>query len=388
MVGGVGSGKSFSIGDLLVKFRSESVNNEVFIGANTHRQLRDSTLKAATDRLKMYGFDESNWDYQENKGFFNFEGMKCYLRSLENVDKAIAGLTVDKMVVDEYAFCGRPNQTPEYIHKKIIQRLRGKNGKNQFYAVTSPNGINFLHDIWVSKGTDEHFLVQCKTKDNIYLPNGYYNSLVAAYGGEDTPLAKQELFGEFINVNQGRAYYAFHRNRHVKSVNRTHGTIFVGMDFNVNPMTAIVFQIIDNKMKIFDEIYLTDSDTFQMVDELLKRGYHGATIIPDSTGSNRRTSGTSDHVILKNAGFNVIWSHNPFVKDRVNAVNHALTNNIIEIDNKCVYLVKDLEKVSWKGADLDKTTDSTLTHISDAMGYPVYYYFNIKAPQDFTISGY
>lgn len=388
MVGGVGSGKSYTIGDLLVKYRSETDKNEVFIGANTHRQLRDSTIKAATDRLQMYGFTENDWDYQENKGFFNFAGMKCYLRSLENIDKAVAGLTVDKMIVDEYAFCGRPNQTPMYIHKKIIQRLRGQNGVNQFVALTSPNGINFLHDIWVTKATDEHLLVQCKTKDNVFLPQGYYQALVAAYGGEDTPLARQELFGEFINVNQGRAYYAFDRNRHVKPVNKTYGTIFIAMDFNVNPMTCCLFQIIDNKMKIFEEVYLPDSDTFQMVDELIKRGYAGCTVIPDSTGRNRRTSGISDHQILINAGFKVEWSHNPFVKDRVNAVNHALTNNIIEIDNKCVHLIADLEKVSWKGSDLDKVSDPSLTHVSDAMGYGVYKYFNIKVPQNLNITGY
>ena len=364
------SGKSASIGDLLVKFRSESVNNEVFIGANTHRQLRDSTLKATTDRLQMYGFNENDWDYQENKGFFNFCGMKCYLRSLENIDKAIAGLTVDKMIVDEYAFCGRPNQSPQYIHKKIIQRLRGQNGLNQFYAVTSPNGVNFLHDIWVTNKTDDHFLVQCKTKDNVFLPSGYYDSLVSAYGGEDTPLAKQELFGEFIDVLQNNVYYAFDETFHVKEFDRPKGTTLVGIDFNVSPFCSIIGYYDNDTFWIYDEIIIEDNgDSYKWSYEAINKGYGGAFLYPDSTGRNRKTSGESDFSILRDNGFVIQNTRNPFVIDRVNNVNRLLMRNKIKIHPRCKWLIRDLKKVAWRGGKLDQVTQKHLTHTSDALGY-------------------
>lgn len=369
LVGGVGSGKSFAIGDLIVKFRSETKSNEIFIGANTHKQLRDSTVKAMTDRLLMYGFNESHYDYQENKGFFDFLGMRCYLRSLENIDKAVAGLTVDKMVVDEYAFCGRPNQSPMYIHKKIIQRLRGKNGKNQFYALTSPNGVNFLHDIWVTNATDEHLLIKAKTKDNIFLPNGYYESLVSAYGGEHTNLAKQELFGEFINLTESSVYYSF-SEKNLADLKRQAGTILIGLDFNVEPMCAVVAQYINNKFNIIDEIIIEqNADTYKFCHEAIKRGYGGAMIYPDHTGGNRKTSGQSDFDILWNNGFQVVGTYNPIVFDRTNNVNRHLRELNVLIDKKCKWLREDLEKVVWKGGKLDQTTDKRRTHTSDALGY-------------------
>lgn len=368
MIGGVGSGKSYTIGDLLVKYRCENKANEVFIGANSHRQLRDSTIKAATDRLKMYGFKEDSWLYMEQKGFFYFEGMKCYLRSLENVDKAIHGLTVDKMIVDEYAFCGRPNQSPMYIHKKIIQRLRGSNGKNEFVALTSPNGVNFLHDLWVTNATDQHHLVKCKTKDNTYLPEGYYESLVAAYGGEDTPLAKQELFGEFINVTDDVVYYSFDK-RHVQNCELQRGSIFIGMDFNVNPMTAVVCQVVDDTLYVIDEFFLKNSDTFKMCEAILKKGYKNASVIPDSTGSNRKTSGKSDFDIIRQHGFKIESTRNPYVTDRVNNINRLFKLNRIIINPRCRNLISDLEKVTWRNNKLDQQTDKMLTHISDCLGY-------------------
>lgn len=383
MQGGVGVGKTFTLGDLMVKYRAETKNNEVLICANTHKQLRDSTLKGITDRLAMYGLnEEEHWSYQEQRGMFDLMGMKSYLRPLENVDKAIAGLTVDKILADEYAFIGRPNLTPKYIHNKLIQRLRGNNGINQFVAVSSPNGIGFLHDIFVTNATNEHKFIQCKTKDNTFLSSSYYNSLLSAYGCVDklgnpsdeleylSSLAKQELMGEFVNVQENSIYYAFNKERHLKEVKKTHGTVYVAMDFNVEPMCAIAAQYINGKFNIIDEFIIEqNADTFKMVDLLTKKGYRGARIIPDSTGVNRKTSGKSDFQILRDAGFVIESVRNPIVFDRTNNVNRHCIENLIHINPACKWLIRDLEKVKWRGGKIDQVTDSTLSHVSDALGY-------------------
>ena len=147
------------------------------------------------------------------------------------------------------------------------------------------------------------------------------------------------------------------------------GTLFLGMDFNVNPMTCVVAQFINNMFVIHDEVYLENSDTYKMVNELKRRGYKG-TVIPDSTGKNRKTSGKSDHQILTEAGFTIPYVSNPFVTDRVNNINRLFTDNRIIINPKCKKLIGDLEKVSWKDNKLDqKGENKMLTHISDALGY-------------------
>lgn len=195
-------------------------------------------------------------------------------------------------------------------------------------------------------------------------------------------------YGLFTDDYDGLAYYSFDRERDLKECKRSPGTILIGMDFNVQPMTAVVGQIANGKLEIIDEIFLENSDTFKMSSELIKRGYGGAWVYPDSTGANRKTSGKSDHQILKDDGFQIKGTRNPLVFDRVNNVNALLRNQKLIISPRCKKLINDLEKVSWKGQDLDQKTDPMLTHISDALGYLTWATMNefIPKPQAIQIS--
>jgi hypothetical protein len=133
-------------------------------------------------------------------------------------------------------------------------------------------------------------------------------------------------------------------------------------------MTAVICYYINGIFYITDEVFLPNSDTYKMANELFKRQYRG-TIYPDSTGANRKTSGKSDHEILKDSGFHIESTRNPYVTDRVNNINRLLKDGKIVISPKCKMLINDLEKVVWKGKDLDEGKDRQLTHISDCLGY-------------------
>lgn len=177
------------------------------------------------------------------------------------------------------------------------------------------------------------------------------------------------LHGEFTDEANGAVYYSFKIDEHVKEFERKPGTIFVGMDYNVMPMTAVVGQFYDNKFWIFDEIWLENSDTYKMCDELKRKGYSGARICPDSTGANRKTSGQSDFEILRKAGFIIESTYNPFVVDRCNNANRLLQDNRVFIHPRCKKLINDLSKVSWKDNKIDPGPKKMLGHISDAWSY-------------------
>lgn len=201
--------------------------------------------------------------------------------------------------------------------------------------------------------------------DNIENIDEEYLELLSSMSEKDR---NRFLLGLYADESDGEVYYAFNRDEHVKETKQMQGTLFIGMDFNVEPMTAIIAQFYNGHFYVHDEVYLDNSDTYKMCDELIKKKYFG-DVIPDSTGKNRRTSGKSDHQILKDNGFRVMPTFNPFVTDRVNNVNRLFTNNRITINPKCKKLIRDLEKVVWKNNKLDQTTDKSLTHISDCLGY-------------------
>jgi len=179
------------------------------------------------------------------------------------------------------------------------------------------------------------------------------------------------LHGKFTDSDDGAVYYAFTEDNVNEFIPERFGTTMIGMDFNVNPMTSIVAKYVNNTFYIEDERYLPNSDTPKMCNALKVGGYTGASIYPDSTCKGRKTSGKSDMVILKESGFNVIGTKNPYVRDRVNNINRLLEQGRIVIHPRCKKLIADLEGVFWKnnGTDLDDGPEKNLTHISDALGY-------------------
>lgn len=216
------------------------------------------------------------------------------------------------------------------------------------------------------RNPDDYLWMRMNPRDNLENIDDEYISLLESMPEKDRI---RYLEGEFSDESDGQAYYEFIRDEHVKQVTKKPGTTFIATDFNVTPHSSIAFQFIDNKIKIFKEFFLLNSDTPQAVNAWKRANLSGSIVIPDSTGRNRKTSGQSDFDIIKESGHQIMSTHNPFVKDRVNNVNRCLKNGLIEIDPSCKKLINDLEKVTWKNNKLFAGTDGMLGHISDALGY-------------------
>jgi len=193
------------------------------------------------------------------------------------------------------------------------------------------------------------------------------------------PEAERQRFmlGEYGDSSDGQAYYSFDREKHVQKTVVEGGSTFIALDFNVDPMTGVIAQIYDDKVWVHDEMFLRNSDTYKACEYLKSKKYFGS-VIPDSTGKNRKTSGQSDFDILESNGFKIEPCKNPFITDRVNNINRLFQAGRIIINPKAKKLINDLEKVSWKDNKLDQKTDKMLTHISDALGYLCYWYEPMK----------
>jgi hypothetical protein len=213
---------------------------------------------------------------------------------------------------------------------------------------------------------------------------------------------RQEYEGSFEG-EEGRAYYAFGLpNISLDApVDVSAIRVHVGMDFNVDPMTAVLCEVEGDTVRQFDEVYLRHSNTYEMVKHLIEvKGLVPAqtTIYPDSTGGAQSSNATeSDLKILKNAGFTVkAHSTNPRQRDRLISVNTRCRSmdGVIRlfIQRHCAKTINDMNCVQvLPDGRIDKLqADTMLTHISDALGYLVAYLFPIKrksiievASQDF-----
>lgn len=217
------------------------------------------------------------------------------------------------------------------------------------------------------------------TKDNIFLPNGYYKTLLEDYGGPDNPLARQELFGQFVNLQSGAIYWAFNREIHVGKVDFIKGhTVLVGQDFNIDNMCNIYVQRIDNVYRVFQENKLThrnantDDASIKICEDL--EGIN-KKIIPDSTGRSRKSSSRtseSDIQIMESYGLEVVSTRNPLIRDRQNTVNIAFKKNKIIIDESCKELIKEIENLS------SRDEEGNVAHLSVCLGYIIYKYDPIR----------
>ncbi len=156
----------------------------------------------------------------------------------------------------------------------------------------------------------------------------------------DEKLIKQYMKGQFVNINQTQAYYAFDRDEVTGDYSRQANNILVGIDFNVDPLCAVIGEKVKDELVIFDELYLKNSNTFRLT-EILKDRYKVLTAFPDMTGRARKTSAAnSDIQILRKAGITINGIRNPRVKNRVQAVNNLISKGRLKIDKSCKYLIE------------------------------------------------
>lgn len=222
------------------------------------------------------------------------------------------------------------------------------------------------------------------------------SEIAAALRDMDPASFQQEYEASFVNF-EGRAYYAFSRERNVRDVKLIRGMpLRIAFDFNVAPGVAIVGQEqeIDGKVcTVFcDEVWIGNNSNTLMVCRKLAERY--ATwdgpiyLYGDATGGNRGTakvSGSDWDIIqeefartFKSRALMRVKRKNPPERSRLNAMNTRLlkadgTVNCY-VSPRCAKFCDDMEGVQTNSAgEIDKDSDKTLTHMSDAAGYYVEY---------------
>lgn len=374
LYGGSRSGKTFLLVYSIIVRASKTKSRHVILRLNFNHAKTSIWLDTLPKVLKTC-FPKLKYTPNKTDYFIQLpNGSEIWVAGLDDDQR------VEKILGKEYStiYFNECSQIPYKSITIALTRLAEKSSlkKKVYFDENPPNKRHWSYWLFIKKvdplesnpiNPDQYASILMNPKDNLENIDESYITDVLDNLPEKQKLRFKE--GEFVDDYDGLVYYQFKREECVLNIQKSNGTILIGMDFNVNPMTAVVCQIINNKIEVIDEVFLENSDTPKMCHELIKKGYGGAKIYPDSTGANRKTSGKSDHQIIKDNGFVIESTRNPIVFDRVNNINHLLRTKRLLIDPKCRKLINDLEKVAWDGQDLDKKSDPMLTHISDALGY-------------------
>jgi len=379
--------RSRNLGKRKLLFKAlENPGHRYIMGAPTVDQADEifwENLKQDTHYFRIYKNDTKKYVILKN-------GARIRVVGLDKAER-IEGAECDGMLITEMG------NVKEEVWKEHLRPMLADTGG---FALLDgvPEGKNFYYDLALHAAGNA--LPKTEPIEGAYGENGewvFYTwfsrdvlnqaEIEDLKNTTDPRTFRQEYEGSFESY-EGLAYWAFSK-KNLRMVERDPiKPIHIGMDFNVDPMTAVVCHVMGDEIHQFGEFWLQNSNTNEMCRAIRdKYPVERIIIYPDATGYARSTqSEISDIAMLKQHGFEIRAHHkNPAVKDRINAVNSKMSDSSGRVHyfvnpKNCPKTLNDLNRVeTLPDGRLNKTQEKQqLTHISDALGYLIAYLFPIR----------
>jgi hypothetical protein len=357
-------------------FHAKDPDKEVWYVAPTYKQAKQIVWRKLKNKL-----NDLRWSAKVNESELTIilkNGSVISLKGADNAD-SLRGVGLDYLVMDEFA-----DIDPEAWYEVLRPTLADKQGGALF--IGTPKGLgNWAHDLFnmPMDQPDQWSSFQYTTIEG---GNVKPEEIEAARKDLDERTFRQEFMATF-ETYAGRIYYAFERKNNVKELtDYKTDVIYIGIDFNIDPMSAVLATRMGDTLYVFDEIRMFSSNTAELVAEIQAR-YPKSRIwaYPDPASRQRKTSagGATDLTILQNAQFIVKCptSHTP-VRDRINAVNSRLCDSTgirhLYIHPRCKYTIEGLERQTYKEGTTQPDKESGYDHQMDALGYLVDYMFPVR----------
>jgi len=159
-------------------------NTTGIVMAPTNGMLRDGAMKLI---LEIAYRANIVVDWHATHGELKLLGNRTILfRSTENVNR-VRGNNVGWLYFDEMCY-----MNPEIWTVALGTRRKAP---MKVWATTTPNGMDFVHDIWMTGGSNFE-IIRSRTEDNLYNPPGFAEALRSQMTEEQW---RQEGLGEFIS---------------------------------------------------------------------------------------------------------------------------------------------------------------------------------------------
>ena len=367
-------GKTYLAINELAKFASRS-KQKVWYVAPTYRQAKQICWNELKQRLI-----EHKWVKTINNSDLTIilkNNSSITLRGADN-EQSLRGVGLNFLVMDEFAD----------IHKEawyeVLRPTLSDTGGHALFC-GSPRGFgNWSYELFKQGESNKEW----QSFKYTTLEGGQVSSEEIEQAKQDLDVRtfQQEYEATFVNYS-GMIYYNFNRQKNIiEKYERDSAFLHIGLDFNVDPMTAVVCIIERDIVVVVDEIQIYSSNTQEMCEEIKNR-YRNKNIIvyPDPSAKQRKTSagGFTDISILKNAGFDVRCRNTaPLVRDRINSVNSRLKNvngkNNLFIVKSCKNVIKSIERQIYKEGTHIPDKDSGYDHMNDALGYLIEFNFPLR----------
>lgn len=363
-----------------IELLTEAQNNPGSVSwyiAPTYRQAQQIMWTKLKELVPM-GYLKSKNETDLRLEFKN--GSTIALRGSDNPD-SLRGVGLDLVILDEVAF-----QKQEVWTKIIRAALSDKQGRALF--ISTPCGYNWFYDLYcAAKSRPDWETFQFTTIEGGNVPP---EEIEAARAELDEKTFRQEYEASFEALT-GRVYYAYDRDKNAAAVvDDGKSPVLVGMDFNVNPMTAAFAIRVADQLHFIGEHLIPNGNTEDMVRAIKSRfPNRSVRVYPDPTGNARKTSapvGQTDFTILRAAGFTVLAPGHPYpVADKINTVNAGMktasgVRKILVNAAACPNLAKGFDGLTYRDGTNEPDKSLGLDHITDAGAYLILWELPMHSP--------
>ena len=323
------------------------------------------------------------WVKSKNESDLKIElrnGSMIELKGTENA-MALRGRSLSGCVLDEAAF-----MDAAVWFEVLRPALADKQGWALF--ISTPEGTaSWFFDLYCYAGEQQD-------EDNDWARWSYTTieggnvppeEVEAARSQLDPRTFRQEFEASFENLSGLVAINFSEENIDKTITDNPQLPLWVGLDFNVDNMSAVCGIRVGEELHIFKEILMVNATTWEMADELIHHFglERRIDVCPDPTGAARKTAGVglTDHAILRKAGLKVSTPRSPWkIRDKVNCVNTAIYDGNgerrLKISPTCRETIKSLRTLVYDDSGLPNKKLG-VDHMFDALGYLCLMKFNL-----------
>ena len=380
-------------------------NGRFFACAPTQQQAKDIFWADLKAMVPVWALRTRRPDIDISESELTIKLWQGAILKVAGLDKParIEGGDWDGGVIDEYADC-RPDVLDEHIMPMLVRGgwidvIGVPGGRNHYYRFAQKVLNGELSDA-------AYFHWKASEVLHLYLGRERAEAFLDEMRKQMDPLTFDQEFNASFVTFEGRVYYGFLQETHASERLRYDPSLplILCFDFNVAPGICLICQEqpyrgdrldVDRAKTVtccIDEVWIrNNSNTVRVCREVIERyGAHPGEVwcYGDATGGARGSAKVagSDWELIEQALSPVFGGRlypaykksNPRERVRINAMNSRIRAADEKIrflvdPVKCPRTVMDFEGVVWndKTGEIDKTSDKTLTHLSDAIGYYV-----------------
>ena len=371
LISGRRFGKTYLCITEMMKYASKP-NQKIWYVAPTFKMAKEIAWANLKEMLNQF-----NWIDDINETTMSIRIRKTNsvisLKGADNYD-ALRGTGLNFLILDEFADIDKRTWF-EVLRASVADTL------GDVLMCGTPKGYgNWSYEMYLKGKQDD----QWGSYQYTTIQGGMVSKAEIEQAKQDIDIRtfRQEFEGTFENY-AGSVYYNFHPVESVidKKIDWER-PLHIGLDMNVDPMSACVTQIEKDKIYAVDEIIIYSSNTDEMCQEIRDRYGSKMQIFmyPDPACRQRKTSagGRTDLSILQNAGFKVKVKHkHPAIRDRVNSVNAKLKDSKgvrhIFVSKSCKTMIKGLQRQIYKENTNIPDKEQGFDHMNDALGYLIDY---------------